>query len=102
MQRIPERGCIDVGVRPIRASPERLRSSKVKVVDLPERSAVLGIHDRGGHIGAHVIDNRLREIVVPAVHENVEAASLVYTDQLRSYFGLCADYEHDVINHAEM
>ncbi|HEX4773784.1 MAG TPA: IS1595 family transposase [Bryobacteraceae bacterium] len=56
--------------------------------------AVQGILQRGGHIRARVIDNSRYENVVPPVHENVEA-------ELRSYFGLQADYIHDVINHAE-
>jgi transposase-like protein len=63
---------------------------------------VQGLLERGGHIRARVIDNSQRQTVVPAVYENVEAGSHVYTDELRSYFGLCAEYEHDVINHAEM
>ena len=49
-----------------------------------------------------MIDNSQRQNVVPAVQENVEAGSSVYTDQLKSYFGLQADYEHGIINHAEM
>lgn len=62
---------------------------------------VQGILQRGGHIRARVIDNSRFENVVPAVHENVEHGSHVYTDELRSYFGLGGDYMHDVINHAE-
>jgi transposase-like protein len=64
--------------------------------------AVQGILERGGYIRARVIDNSQFQNVVPAVRENVQAGSHVYTDQLRSYFGLRAKYEHDVINHAEM
>ena len=64
--------------------------------------AVQGILERGGQIRTHVIDNSRMESVVPNVEDNVEKGSHVYTDQLRSYFGLSAEYEHDVINHAEM
>lgn len=63
---------------------------------------VQGILERGGNIRAQVIDNNQYQNVVPAVRENVEAGSHVYTDQLRSYFGLQAEYAHGVINHAEM
>jgi hypothetical protein len=31
----------------------------------------------------------------------VEEGSHLFTNELKSYFGLCAEYEHDVINHAE-
>ncbi|MBV9301879.1 MAG: transposase [Acidobacteriaceae bacterium] len=48
-----------------------------------------------------MIDNSQYQNVVPAVYENVEKGSHVYTDDLRSYFGLQADYLHDVINHTE-
>jgi len=72
------------------------RSSKAKKLEgkgggVAGKIGVQGILERGGHIRAHVIDNSQRQNVVPAVHENVEAGSHVYTDQLRSYFGLCAD-----------
>ncbi len=39
--------------------------------------------------------------VLPNVEENVEKGAHVYTDELKSYFGLQADYAHDVINHSE-
>jgi hypothetical protein len=35
------------------------------------------------------------------VHANVEKGSHVFTDELRAYFGLSAEYVHDVINHTE-
>ena len=63
--------------------------------------AVQGILERGGHIRARVLTT-MNANVVPAIRENVEAGSKAYTDQLKSYFGLQADYEHGVINHAEM
>jgi transposase-like protein len=39
--------------------------------------------------------------LVPNVEEKVEKGAHVYTDELKSYFGLGADYAHDVINHSE-
>jgi hypothetical protein len=60
------------------------------------------ILEGGGHIHARVIDNSQYQNVVPAVYESVEPGSHVYTDQLRSYFSLQADYVHDVINHPDM
>jgi len=33
--------------------------------------------------------------------KNVEAGSNVFTDELNAYFGLQAEYAHEVINHAE-
>lgn len=63
---------------------------------------VQGILERGGNVRAQVIDNSQMQNVVPNVKANVEPGSHVYTDQLRSYSCQQADFEHDVINHAEM
>ena len=63
---------------------------------------VQGILERGGDIRVRVIDNSQRQNVVPAIEENVKRGAHVYTDELRSYFGLASDYAHEVINHAEM
>jgi transposase-like protein len=40
-------------------------------------------------------------MLVPNIKKHVEKGSTVYTDELRAYFGLQADYAHEVINHAE-
>ncbi|HEX3684734.1 MAG TPA: IS1595 family transposase [Bryobacteraceae bacterium] len=63
---------------------------------------VQGLLERGGEIRAHVINDSTIQTLVPNVQENVAEGSHVYTDQLPSYFGLQADYAHDVINHTEM
>lgn len=63
---------------------------------------VQGLLERGGRIRTHVIEDSSIPSVVPNVEENVEKGAHVYTDELRSYFGLQANYIHDVINHAEM
>ena len=62
---------------------------------------VQGLLERGGNIRAHVIKDSRFETLVPNVKENVEKGSHIYTDELKSYFGLCSDYEHEVINHTE-
>jgi transposase-like protein len=49
----------------------------------------------------HVINDNTTGTLVPNVEENVESGAHVYTDELRSYFGLGSDYAHDVINHTE-
>jgi transposase-like protein len=36
----------------------------------------------------------------PRIREHVEAGSAIFTDELRSYRGLEADYAHQVIDHA--
>jgi ISXO2-like transposase domain len=49
----------------------------------------------------NVISDNTIQTVVPNLEENVEKGAHVYADELRSYFGLQADYAHDVINHGE-
>jgi transposase-like protein len=63
--------------------------------------AVHGILERGGEIRARVIDDNSYASVMPTIEKHVEKGSHVYTDQLKSYFGLGSDYAHDVINHTE-
>lgn len=63
---------------------------------------VQGILERGGKIRVNVINDSTIQTLIPNVQENVAEVSHVYTDQLPSYFGLQADYIHDVINHTEM
>jgi transposase-like protein len=63
--------------------------------------AVQGMLERGGKIRAEVVRAANYSTLVPNIWNNVEKGSHVYTDELKAYFGLQADYEHDVINHAE-
>jgi transposase-like protein len=79
----------------------RPRSSKARAAALQENRSSR-ILERGGHIRARVIDNSQRQNVLPAIRENVEQGSHVYTDELKSCFGLQAEYVHNVINHAEL
>ena len=39
--------------------------------------------------------------LAPRVRQTVEPGSTVYTDALKSYYGLAADYDHAVIDHLE-
>ncbi|MGI9071883.1 MAG: IS1595 family transposase [Bryobacteraceae bacterium] len=63
--------------------------------------AVQGMLQRDGEVRARVIENTQWQSVVPAIHDNVEAGSHLYTDEVVAYFGLRKDYAHKVINHAE-
>jgi len=56
---------------------------------------------RGGEIRLNVIRDSKRGTLLDNIDDNSERGSHVYTDELKAYFGLQADYAHDVINHAE-
>jgi transposase-like protein len=65
-----------------------------------DKTVVMGMIERGGNVRAMVVDNRRKREVQKQVREHVEAGSAIFSDELKSYDGLAADYQHAVINHA--
>ena len=65
-----------------------------------DKTAVMGIMERGGKIRAVVVPNRKKSALQAEVHKHVEAGAALYTDALLSYEGLATDYAHQVIDHA--
>lgn len=65
-----------------------------------DKTAVMGIIERGGEVRAMVIADRKKGTLQEAVREHVQAGSSLYSDALLSYRGLAADYAHQVIDHA--
>ena len=68
--------------------------------------AVMGLLDRHGPDGhstvrAKVVSNTRRKILAPEVRRNVKPGATIYSDALKSYSGLGADYIHGAIDHAE-
>lgn len=56
---------------------------------------VAGVMERGGHVHSQIVDSVRKETLVPVIYENVEKSSTVYTDSLRAYRGIRADFDHD-------
>ncbi len=79
----------------------RARRRKITGTGGKDKTAVLGMVERGGEVRAEVIPNVRRGTLQRRVRETVEPGSAVYTDALRSYSGLDADYVHAVVDHAE-
>jgi len=65
------------------------------------KTPVLGMRARSGHVRAEVIPNVGGSAIQSSVRQAVEPGSTLYTDAWRSYRGLSADYDHEVIDHAE-
>jgi transposase-like protein len=65
------------------------------------KSVVMGMLQRGGKVRTAVIENRDKETLQSHVRQNVSTGSQVFTDELVSYWGLDADYVHQIVNHAE-
>lgn len=80
---------------------KHVRQQKIKGTGYVNKTAVLGIMERGGKIRAEVIPDTKRRTLQQRVKETVEPGSSVYTDAFRSYSGLDADYHHRTVDHAE-
>ena len=63
--------------------------------------AVMGLLERHGQVQTKVLANTRKHTLQSEVQQRVEAGTEVYTDALRSYDGLRADYVHKVVDHAE-
>lgn len=65
-----------------------------------DKTAVIGILERGGKIRTSVVANRKKKTLQSEVKKHVEAGPALYTDFLLSYDGLESNYAHQVIDHA--
>ncbi len=65
-----------------------------------DKTAVMGILERGGKVRTSVVPNRKKKAIQTEVRKHVEAGSALYTDALLSYEGLAGEYAHEVIDHA--
>ena len=65
-----------------------------------DKTAVMGLLERGGKIRTAIIPNRKKSALHAEVKKHVEAGSALYTDALLSYEGLASTYAHQVVDHA--
>jgi len=65
-----------------------------------DKAAVVGIVERGGEVRAFAVANRKKKTLQAEVRKHVEAGAALYSDDLKSYDGLQAEYAHKVIDHA--
>jgi transposase-like protein len=64
------------------------------------KAIVAAVLESGGKVRAKVVDKRKKKDLQALVREHVEPGSALYSDSLKSYDGLSAEYEHQVIDHA--
>jgi len=81
------------------------RRAKITGTGGKDKAAVMGLlqrHSAEGHsvVKVKVVPNVKRSTVAPEVRQNVVEGSEVFTDSLRSYNDLSADFVHQVIDHA--
>jgi transposase-like protein len=82
------------------------RAKAIKGTGGMGKAAVMGLLERHGPDGhsrviLQHVPNVRRHTLAPHIREHVEPGSDVFTDALRSYDRLAADYTHKVIDHAE-
>src|SRR5579864_4926073 len=65
-----------------------------------DKTAVMGIVQRGGKVRTSVVPNRKKSSLQAEVRKHVEAGSALYTDALLSYDGLAGEFAHQVVDHA--
>jgi transposase-like protein len=66
-----------------------------------DKTAVVGVLERGGKIHVEVVPSRRKRVLQDHVRDHVETGSAVYTDALMSYDGLADEFAHKVVDHAE-
>jgi len=76
------------------------RRRRITGTGTKDKTAVMGILERGGKVRTSVLPNRKRHAIQSEVRKHVEAGSALYTDALLSYNGLEGDYTHQVVDHA--
>jgi transposase-like protein len=75
------------------------RAEKITGTGPKDKTAVMGILERGGKVRTAVVPNRKKKALQAEVRRHVEAGSALYTDALKSYEGL-DEFEHQVVDHA--
>jgi transposase-like protein len=76
------------------------RAARITGTGGKDKTAVIGILERGGKVRTSVVANRKKKTLQSEVRKHVEAGSALYTDFLLSYEGLDSDYAHQVVDHA--
>jgi transposase-like protein len=75
------------------------RAEKITGTGGKDKTAVMGILERGGKVVAKVVPNRKKKALQAEIREHVLAGSALFTDALKSYEGL-NELQHEVVDHA--
>jgi transposase-like protein len=67
---------------------------------MADKTAVMGILERGGKVRTQTITDRKRETLHGLIKTHVDAGTAVFTDEHHGYWGLNEEYQHQVIDHA--
>src|SRR5688572_21385947 len=76
-----------------------VRAKKITGTGGKDKTAVMGILERGGKGRVKVVPNRKKNALQTEIREHVLAGSAIFTDALKSYEGL-NEFQHEVVDHA--
>jgi transposase-like protein len=76
------------------------RKRRITGTGVKDKTAVMGILERGGKVRTTVVPNRRRKALQNEVRKHVTAGSALLSDALLSYNGLASEYAHKVVDHA--
>ena len=76
------------------------RKRRITGTGTKDKTAVMGILERGGKVRASVVPRRRKAVLQEEVRKHVNAGAALYSDALMSYDGLATDYAHQVVDHA--
>jgi transposase-like protein len=65
-----------------------------------DKTPVLGMIERGGHLLAHVIENTSAKSIMPLINQHIEHGATVYSDEWMAYNTVHHNYKHSIVNHA--
>jgi len=68
--------------------------------NVTDKTIVMGMMERGGHVRTMVIPDRQKTTLQPIVKEHVHGGSALFTDEMGGYKGLSEEYNHQIIDHA--
>src|SRR6266566_1470563 len=77
-----------------------VRQRRITGTGTKDKTAVMGILERGGKVRASVVPSRRKTVLQEEVRKHVTAGTALYSDALMSYEGLATDYAHQVVDHA--
>ena len=76
------------------------RAQRITGTGGKDKTIVMGMVERGGKVRAMVVSERNKKELQKEIRGHIEAGSAIFSDELKSYDGLEADYQHAVIDHA--
>ena len=78
-----------------------VRARKITARGPKDKTAVVGVIQRGGEVRATVVHDRKKATLDRYVESNVQHGAKVYTDTLASYNALGSRFTHEKVDHAE-